>query len=132
MTNEQKALKACADYARLTREIASLKTALGDHLGKCKGVEPEDAPCHEDFDVAVGDTHLRVAYTPELSESDYFEPYRVWKGDKQIRAYLAICPHCLAAHEAIQARKAARRSLGAAKRQIGLIGRKAQAQSTQQ
>lgn len=123
MTDEQKALKACADYARLTREIASLKTALGDHLGKCPGVRTPE----------IGDsTHLSVAYAPELSESDYFEPYRVWKGDKQIRAYLAICPHCLAAHEAIQQRKAARRSLGAAKRQIGLIGRKAHAQSTQQ
>jgi hypothetical protein len=126
MTEEQKALKACADYARLTREIASLKTALGDHLGKCPGVEPEGEPCHDDFDFAVGDTHLKIAYTPHMSSgSDYYEPTEVWNNEAQIRAYLAVCPHCLAAHEAIQARKAARRSLGAAKRQIGAIGRKA-------
>jgi len=122
MTEEQKALKACTDYARLTREIASLKSALGDHLGKCAGVRTPE----------LGDsTHLSVAYTPEVIESDshYEDAHNVFMTDVEIRKYLAVCPHCLAAHEAIQARKAARRSLGAAKRQIGLIGRKAIAQA---
>lgn len=116
MNIEKSAVKACADYARLMREIASLKTALGDHLGKCPGVR---TPEHGDS------THLGLAYIPELSGgSEYYEPTQVWKSESQIRDFLAICPHCLAAHEAIQARKAARRSLGAAKRQISLIGRK--------
>lgn len=119
MTPEQKALKACADYARLTREIASLKTALGDYLGKCPGVRTPE----------LGDsTHLSVAYTPEVVESDCdyeYSPHNVFRTDAEVRAYLSICPHCLAAHESIQARKAARRSLAAVKRQIGLIGRKA-------
>lgn len=118
MSDEQKALKACADYARLTREISSLKTALGDHLGKCTGVRTPE----------LGDsTHLSVAYRPEVVESDshYEDAHNVFMTDAEIRAYLAVCPHCLSAHEAIQARKVARRSLGATKRIIGMLGKKA-------
>lgn len=118
MNAEQKALRACADYARLSGEIASLKSALGDHLGKCVGVRTPE----------LGDsTHLSVAYTPEVVESDshYEDAHNVFMTDVEIRKYLAICPHCLAAHEAIQARKAARRSLGAAKRSISMLGRAA-------
>lgn len=33
------------------------------------------------------------------------------------------CPHCLAAHNAIQERKVARRRLGAARRAVTMIGR---------
>lgn len=133
MTEEQKALKACVDYALFTREIASLKKVIGNALSKCPGVRgelqlepfidrPFDMPGHDDT------THLKDAYTPEQGEGDY-DRWGSYLTDAQVRKVLAICPHCVAAHEAIQARKAARRSLGAAKRQIGLIGRKAAAQA---
>jgi hypothetical protein len=118
MTEEQKALKACADYSRFSGEITRLSAALSESLSKCSGVRTPE----------LGDsTHLSVAYRPEVVESDehYGDVHNVFMTDVEIRAYLAICPHCLAAHDTIQARKAARRSLGAAKRQISVIGRKA-------
>ena len=35
MTSEQKALRACADYARLSAEIKRLTFEIGAHLGNC-------------------------------------------------------------------------------------------------
>jgi hypothetical protein len=121
LTDEQKALKACADYARLTREIALLKNAIGDHLFRCPGVEVE--VMEEGLPCATTEPHLKKAYSGEVVGE--WEPYMRYFSDKEIREQLAVCPHCLAAHEAIQARKAARRSLGSAKRQITILGRNA-------
>lgn len=126
MSAEQKALRACADYARLNAEIRRLSNALSENLSKCPGQHgyllsnnaaewaKQEADC----------THLKAAYTPEV-ESSAYEQWTVYMTEAEIREYLAVCPHCLAAHDAIQARKAARRSLGAAKRYITMLGRAA-------
>jgi hypothetical protein len=131
MSAEQKALHACADYARLHVEIKRLTLALGDALDHCPGVAGKRLPadwvtCSGDDAQAHHDdiTHLKEAYTPETVDGEY-EPHLVWMNDFEIREYLAVCPHCLAAHEAIQARKAARKALGKAKRAITMIGRAA-------
>jgi hypothetical protein len=139
MTPEQRALHACTDYARLSAEIKRLTRAIGEALDHCPGIEgkrlpagwtiatPEQSRAHDD-DL----THLKEAYTPDCDDSDhgYYEPVARFMTDPEVREYLSVCPHCLAAHEAIQARKAARKSLGAAKRAITMIGRRANQQST--
>lgn len=125
-----KALKACADYARLSAEIKQLTKAIGDHLDFCRGVNGKRASVElEDGRIVyVGDdhdeTHLKGAYTPTITEPTYYsEGETRYLSDKQIRERLACCPACFAAHEAIQARKAARKSLGATKRFITMLGR---------
>lgn len=136
MNAEQKAVKACANYVRLRMEIKRLTCVIGEALDHCPGIEgkrlpagwaiatPEQSRAHDD-DL----THLKDAYTPDCDDSDhgYYEPVARFMTDPEVREYLAVCPHCLAAHEAVQLRKAARKSLGAAKRAITLIGRKANA-----
>jgi hypothetical protein len=130
MNAEQKALRACADYARLTHEIAELKRKVGNHLSKCPGMHGyllTDSAYADNQTLAKMNadcTHLKAAYTPEV-ESSPVDHWNVYMTDAEIREYLAVCPHCLAAHEAVQARKAARRSLGATKRFIGMLGRAA-------
>jgi hypothetical protein len=134
MTDEQKALKACANYSRLTAEVKRLTRLLSDSLSGCPGVNGHlQLPVDRLFDQAAheshnaDETHLKRAYAAETDDDGQ---YFLTHGEQM--EVLSACPHCLAAHEAIQARKAARKSLGAAKRQIGLIGRKAQLHSTQQ
>lgn len=124
-----KALKACADYARLSAEIKRLTKAIGDALDGCPG---ENGKRHatelEDGQIIFGgdndETHLKAAYTPETVGDYYTGPELKYLSEQAVRGHLAgVCPACLAAHEAIQARKAARKSLGAVKRAITLIGR---------
>jgi hypothetical protein len=113
MNAEQKALKACSDYARLSAEIKSLTFEIGAHLGACldfkeaKGVHPVE-------------TCLVEAYAHDEDDSG-----RYFLTAAEQDEILSKCVYCSAAHEAIQGRKAARKSLGAAKRVITMIGRKA-------
>lgn len=125
----EKALKVCADYARLSAEIKALTKAIGDALDGCPGVNGKRASLElEDGAIVFGgdadETHLKSAYTPILIEPTYYSDGETrYLSDKQIRERLACCSACLAAHEAIQARKAARKSLSAVKRHITMLGR---------
>lgn len=122
MNAEQKALRACADYARLNAEIKRLKIEIGDCIAKCPGVFYKEIHNSKGDLIAMNatGTHLTEAYACDTDDSGryFLEPV------EQIKV-LSACPPCLAAHEAIQARKAARRSLGAAKRAITMLGRAA-------
>jgi hypothetical protein len=85
-------------------------------------IADESAPMYGDPNDGSDRTHIHEAYTPDMQG---YPPENVYMEPDDIREYVAVCPHCLAAHEAIQDRKAARKSLGAAKRAITMIGRKA-------
>jgi len=128
MNAEEKAVKACANYVRLRMEIKRLTSAIGEAIEYCPGVTGKRRRAETYGGTTfwhVDDrepTHLKEAYSPDLQG---FPPEAVYMEEADIREYLAVCPHCLAAHNAIQARKAARKSLGAAKRAITMIGRRA-------
>lgn len=119
----EKALKACADYARINAEIKQLTKEIGEHIGKCPGVNG-DLQAAEDsgwYARANKDrTHLKEAYTPDIQG---FPPERVFMEDADILEFLGECPHCLAAHTLIQARKSAKKRFAVVKRSIGAIGR---------
>jgi hypothetical protein len=118
-----KALKACADYARLSGEIRRLSVQIGEHIGKCPGVNGDLQPAPDDgwyMRYQKDRMHLKEAYTPDPQG---FPPENVYMEPGDIEEYLAVCPHCLAAHEAIQARKAARKQFGIVKRAISAMGR---------
>jgi hypothetical protein len=118
MNQGQKALKACADYARLNVEIRQLTQFIAETLFECPGV---NGAMNELGGTDV--THLKDAYTPDV-ENDPVDHWNVYMSDIEIREFLTVCPHCLAAHQAIQDRKAARRSLGATKRVFTMLGKK--------
>lgn len=63
--------------------------------------------------------HLKMAYSMLRDKEIGGRYYEYHEGD--VEAYLeleAACPHCLAAHRAIQERKTLRQALGQAKRRI--------------
>ncbi|SIO39356.1 hypothetical protein SAMN05444172_1576 [Burkholderia sp. GAS332] len=116
--NDQvKAVRACAAYARHAAVIKALGGAIHKGLGGCRSKERD------------GDgnkvTHLSKALRMSVTEEDTGERRRLQ--DDEVMAAIGRCTHCRAAFNAIKARKSARRSLGAAKRSIGVIGRRAAA-----
>ncbi|KVL59293.1 hypothetical protein WT01_15810 [Burkholderia cepacia] len=117
-----KALKACADYARLNVEIKQLTKRIGDLLRYCKGVRgtcgigADGMQYGHPHDV----THLKHAFTPDTDDSGN----AVFMTDEEVREYLSEhCDCCLKAYGAVIERKAAKKQLGAVKRSIGAIGR---------
>lgn len=132
MTAEQKALQACADYARLSAEIKTHTATISRALSLCPGVEGRLLPVENVFDGiwhrhdAEDITHLKQAFTPDLQDAGWGGQVRVYMEDADVRDYLETeCPHCLLAYESVMTRKAARKALGNAKRTISMIGRKA-------
>jgi hypothetical protein len=128
MTSDQKALRACADYARLNAEIRLLTKSISDALHYCKGVH---GTCGiGDGGMKYGDhddpTHLSEAFRPDVEDDGWGAGQQVWMTDVEIREYLyENCACCLKAYEFVLERKAAKKALGAAKRAITMIGRKA-------
>ena len=81
MNAEWKAIKACADYARLSADIRCLTRAISDSLSGCLGVNGHlklpanwmldgDAMARQEDDK----THLALAYRGDVVET-YPEPY---------------------------------------------------------
>lgn len=110
-TIEQKALAACREYVRLNKLIQSLTRDIGAHLSLCPGNGLTDTD-RDGF--GYPRTHLRELWS--------------WVGvsfdrTQEARTEFLKCQHCVAADKLIQQRKAARLSLGAAKRQITRLGK---------
>jgi hypothetical protein len=123
----EKALKACADYARLNAEIKRLTKAISDALNPCKGVRGTCGIAADGMKYGEHDdeTHLKSAFTPDTTDDGYY-PTKVWMNDSEIREYLhEHCACCLRAYELVLERKATKKAFGVAKRSIGAIGRAA-------
>lgn len=121
-----KALKACADYARLNSEIKQLTKSIGDVLRYCKGVRGTCGIGTDGMQFGEHDdpTHLKEAFRPETVDDGWSEGRQVWMTDTEIREYLyENCACCLKAYEFVLERKTAKKTLGAVKRAIGNIGR---------
>lgn len=118
-----KALELVIRYSRHTRRIKELGAQIGESLDRCPGLdgkrlEVDEYGCHvhrRDTDSKNRDksTHLWHWYQPETVDSGYIDPDLVWHqvGTPESEE----CPHCYAAHLAIQERKEHRKRLGAVK-----------------
>jgi len=125
-----KALKACADYARLNSEIKQLTKSIAGALCYCKGVRGTCGIGDDGFQYGEHDdpTHLKDAFSGDVDD----DGHKVWMTDMDIRAYLyENCDCCLKAYDFVLERKAAKKSLGVVKRSIGAIGRAANKRGAQ-
>lgn len=122
MTAEEKALAACVDYAKAKADIKRLSDEIGRHLGACHDAHVEQYKDSR-FPPAYR-SHLEEAYAFEVNE-DAYGGVRDYLSEAEQTEVLSACPHCKAAHDAIQARKEAKKRFGIAKRRITLIGRSA-------
>lgn len=119
-TNAEKALVACAQYAKLNSEIKALSSLIGDCLGACLSAQIVSG------NGGKVESHLSTAYTFEYTEGDFeYSDGRRYLTEEEQLEVLAECPHCMTAHKAVQDRKKARKAFGAAKRSITKIGRSA-------
>lgn len=128
---ENKAALLCAEYAKCSRAVKQYGKDIGEALSKCPGVNgdllwPEGDNSLSDFAFSEllgrknkDQTHLKAALTPD---TDY-DGSGIWLTDQEITEVVSECPHCSAAWEAVQKRKAARKSFGIVKRQISAVGR---------
>lgn len=137
----EKALSLVLRYGQLNRLIKELTKRIGESLNECEGVNGDrivfiDVPVFDGFRITGtekvrdinGDldekqrdrkTHLYQWYKPDYTDDGYFygAPLIYMDiGDEQKDE----CPHCYAAHMAIQERKAARKELGSVKRAMSL------------
>lgn len=121
MSDKYKA--ACIEYAAAGAEVRRLGKLIGEHCTACYeaqcGTHPE-GPASPPID------HLELAYAMENAPCDSGHGYqRIHSNhDDDVEGYLAeLCPHCLAAHKAIEQRKEVRKRFGIAKRRISILGR---------
>ena len=108
-----KAIQACVRYVAISEQIKQLGRAIGDALCACPGVVDKTALFG---DVRRERTHLQDWYTWQRYEYSDFS---------DLKRPTLECEFCKQAHELVEKRKAARRSLGRAKAEITKIGRKA-------
>lgn len=107
---------AILQLAQARAAVEALSCRIGDALKSCNDQQVNDA---QDCNTILVH-HLENAYAI-LRDDDgdaYFEHH-----DGDAGAYLStVCPHCRAAHDAIQERKLAKKQYGIAKRRISLMG----------
>jgi len=116
-----RALDLCREYEQLSVSIVDYTKQIGNCLAQCMiSVNATDlTPCNKKGFVM---THLAQAFEPFLSDDEYY-PELQWNDEAVIAEILSGCPHCQQAYAHIQARKAAKKRLGAVKRSIRAIGR---------
>lgn len=105
---------AILQLAQTRAAVKSLSARIGDALGACHSRQMS-----QDLDNKFED-HLKDAYSILWDDDGdaYFEHH-----DGDAGAYLStVCPHCLAAHNAIQDRKLAKKQYGIAKRRVSVMG----------
>lgn len=115
-TIEQRALSAVKGLAVARTEVERLTKEIGKALAWCQGVNGRINKDESDI------THLKHAYTPERSESEYRQ--HDYMDDDEIDYYLGeTCEHCLKAHQLVKERRIARQAHGRAKAVVTRIGR---------
>ncbi len=124
----EKALELVHRYSALTWAIKGAAVRIAEALDRCTGLDGQRLERRRawergaafgalgtEVDPEANDkaVHLREWYSPELVEREWGPPGREWNavGESQREE----CPHCFAAHLAIQERKAARKALGPVK-----------------
>lgn len=118
---EQRALAACRELLVANAEVKRLSKLIGEGIGNCPLLlHPAE------YGPKGPATHLSKAYAAEEVENDNWGgTHKEWASRAEVLEILSECPHCMAAHEAIQLRKAARQRLGKARRAVSMIGRAA-------
>lgn len=116
---ESRALAACRELVAATAEVKRLSHLIGENLLACPL-----AIAATEYGPKGPATHLSKAYAAEIVENDHsWGTHKEWASRAEVLEILSACPHCMAAHEAIQLRKAARQRLGRAKRAVTMIGK---------
>ena len=115
----QKALELVVLHAKLTKQIRETTKEIGGHLDLCKGFSGQRGEpfAHREDDGSGRDVdlHLTAWYRP-IREPDIWSDLS-WQ-HINANEHGQECPHCYAAHLAIEVRKEARKQLGIVRRSM--------------
>lgn len=118
----QKAIELVTRYAALTKGIKDAKREIGQSLDQCNGVsgvrrafEPF-RHIETDSKNREVDLHLVQWYTP-FTDDDAGYPQKAWH-HVNADEHGQECPHCYAAHLAVQKRKELKKQLGSVRRSM--------------
>lgn len=120
----EKALELVGRYARLTAQIKDCKTRIGESLELCNGISGKRQEVDQwGMPTQSRDTDSKNRELDVHLTQWYYEPVDYYVDGEAIYesidlAHSITCPHCYAAHLAIQERKAARKALGYVKATI--------------
>jgi Zn finger protein HypA/HybF involved in hydrogenase expression len=122
---EARALAACREQSSANAEVRRLSKAISRALSACFEVWAKGTvSSYDEFAYRPYTSHLEQAYAHEEVENDHWSgTHKEWLSESDKLEILGECQHCMAAHNAIQERKVARRRLGAARRAVTMIGR---------
>ena len=121
---ELRALAACREVVAAKADVARTSRLIGEALSACHEAWLKERSGSISFDYNSYESHLARAYAAEEVESDYdYGTHKEWLSEADKLEIFAECPHCMAAHNAVQQRKLARKRLGLARRAVTLIGR---------
>jgi len=115
----QNALKVLIEQAGAKEMIACLSKEIGDSLESCRKQNQTEG--NYDFD-----PHLFSAYKPVVIEDDWGDADTHYRTSEEVIEFLHDCPHCLAAHHAVQERKKWKKKLATLRgtaTKIGLAAR---------
>ena len=124
LTQAYKALDLVKRYSHLVREIKRLKDRIHEQMQACKGIdEQRDALGFYKLDSKGRglNMHLWNWYEPFVGDNPEYDQLEY--NDVTLEEHGAECPHCYAAHLAIQERKQARKALGIVKRSMTVMGK---------
>ena len=126
-TLAEKAVEACKEYDRLLKAIDQNRIDIGDGSSACdRIIETGDLDgCGNVRYIPDGkDTHLGEVFKGYISSESYEPEHSHWSESEALEI-IGDCEGCLKAYKAVQERKANKKKLGAVKRAIRAIARKA-------
>ncbi len=94
----KKALTVLVEQVKAKDMIAYFSQKIGNSLELCR--KQNQAEGNYDFD-----PHLFHAYKPIVIEDDWGDADTHYRTNDELIRFLDVCPHCLAAHHAVQDRK---------------------------
>jgi hypothetical protein len=115
----EKALELVNRYGVLTKVIKDAKREIGENLSNCKGISGNRLVADPFRHVEVDAKNREI----DLHLVQWYTPYRDGWGSVEWEEIDADgqgqeCPHCYAAHLAVQKRKEAKKQLGSVKRSM--------------
>lgn len=117
---EQRALNACVEYAKQSALIKDCKREIFERTHACYEANGGYVTLDGGSHLSMAISHRVIDTYDSFDDPDTFQKFLT---DSERQAVLDQCQHCELAYEAIQIRKAARKSLGNAKRAITIFGK---------
>ena len=115
----QNALNVLIEQAGAKEMIECLSKEIGDSFESCRKQNQTEG--NYNFD-----PHLFSAYKPVVIEDDWGDADTHYRTNEEVIEFLHDCPHCLAAHKALQERKKWKKKLATLRgtaTKIGLAAR---------